>query len=239
METGLTAREYLSRDPVLHIDMLENLRRGAQRLLYEGNDGVLLHDTESDCYILSAPSPEAGRRLLALAGSPLFVCAHQRFTVDELALKYDFPFYLDCFQAAYLSAEPLPVPPVCEFRQLLPEDAQWVNDNYRQDPQELGYVRSLLEKGVITGAFVDGERAGFIGRHSEGSMGLLEVLPEYRRRGVGEALLRDAVNRELALGHIPFGQVVWDNEPSLALHRKLGFTMSEGHVWWLDMQERK
>ena len=69
METGLTAREYLSRDPVLHIDMLENLRRGAQRLLYEGNDGVLLHDTESDCYILSAPSPEAGRRLLALAGS--------------------------------------------------------------------------------------------------------------------------------------------------------------------------
>jgi GNAT superfamily N-acetyltransferase len=120
-----------------------------------------------------------------------------------------------------------------------PADAVWVNENYRNIPEELDYVRLLLEKGLITGAYVGGRCAGFIGRHSEGSIGLLEVLPEFRRRGIAEALLSDAINRELALGHIPFGQVVWDNGPSLALQKKVGSEISEGHLYWMDLAERR
>ncbi|MFQ7452543.1 MAG: GNAT family N-acetyltransferase [Flavonifractor plautii] len=38
----------------------------------------------------------------------------------------------------------------------------------------------------MLGAFVDGTLAGFAGFHGEGSIGLLEVLPAYRRRGLGK-----------------------------------------------------
>ena len=50
------------------------------------------------------------------------------------------------------------------------------------------YVEDRLKAGVIFGAFVDGRLAGFVGEHHEGSMGMLEVVPEFRRRGIAQAL---------------------------------------------------
>ena len=42
------------------------------------------------------------------------------------------------------------------------------------------YVAERLAAGAMTGAFLDGVLAGFIGIHEEGSIGMLEVLPAYR-----------------------------------------------------------
>ena len=49
----------------------------------------------------------------------------------------------------------------------------------------------------MTGAFLDGVLAGLIGIHEEGSIGMLEVLPAYRRRGLGYALEAGAIRRAL------------------------------------------
>lgn len=45
-----------------------------------------------------------------------------------------------------------------------------------------------LRAGVMLGAFLRDRPAGFIGLHEEGSMGMPEVLPEFRRMGVARAL---------------------------------------------------
>ena len=37
----------------------------------------------------------------------------------------------------------------------------------------------------------------------------------------------------LEQGVYPYGQVWWDNEPSLALQRKVGMTLSEELIFWL------
>lgn len=235
MEPGVTAAEYLARDRLHHIDMLEALRRGKAEIRYAGPDGVLLYGPENDGWNISAATPEASRKLLSIPDALLFICAHQDFTVSQLREKYDSPFFLDCVQTAYFRSEPLPSAAVCEFRQMGREDAEWVNTHYHNLPGDLDYIRFLLEKNLITGAYVNGSCAGFVGRHIEGCIGLLEVLPEYRRLGIGSALARDAINRELANGNIPFGQVVCDNAPSLALQRSLGNEISEGHVYWMDL----
>ena len=96
----------------------------------------------------------------------------------------------------------------------------------------MAYVEKVIERGMV-GAFVDGVLAGFAGFHDEGSIGLLEVLPEYRRRGLGEALLCAAVRLALERGQYAFGQVFTDNRPSLALQRKVGMTVSEDILYWL------
>ena len=94
------------------------------------------------------------------------------------------------------------------------------------------YLANLLARGRMTGAF-DGERmASFAGLHEEGTLGLLEVFPAYRRRGLATLLQSYMTNRELALGHIPYGQVFDGNEPSLALQRSLGFACSKGQIYW-------
>lgn len=233
MEAGL---KYLNADRLHHLDMLEALRRGTARPVYMASDGAFLIDDESGWCLMSAATPETGAKLIAMSGEASCFCVHQQFIRDMLGVRDDFCFYLECVQTAYLGGEPPAEPDgfSLELRALTPDMAEWVNANYRQDPDELGYVRWLLERGVIKGAFENGECAGFMGRHSDGSLGLLNVRPEYRRRGIGEALLRDAIRSELALGNIPFGQIVVGNEASIGLNLKVGMTVSDSMLWWLE-----
>ena len=62
---------------------------------------------------------------------------------------------------------------------------------------------------------------------------ILEVLPEYRRLGLAFALEAHLINCLLEQRRIPFKQVSVDNEPSLALQRKLGMELSDATVHWL------
>ena len=95
-------------------------------------------------------------------------------------------------------------------------------------------MEEAVRRGVL-GAFPTGSNqpAGFVGFHEEGSIGMLEVLPAWRRRGLGELLLRAAVNRALERGALPFAQVIEDNAPSLALQQKAGLTLSGTRMFWL------
>ena len=114
-----------------------------------------------------------------------------------------------------------------------PFGAPYVCEHYsKSDIGGLEHIRQAIGAGML-GAFVDGTLAGFAGFHGEGSIGLLEVLPAYRRRGLGEALLRGAVRLALERGQYAFGQVLIDNAPSLALQKKVGMTLSEQPLYWL------
>lgn len=80
---------------------------------------------------------------------------------------------------------------------------------------------------------MDGACAGFAGFHEEGSIGMLEVLPAWRRRGLGELLLRAGGKPALERGALPFAQVIEDNAPSLDLQQKAGLTLSGTRMFWL------
>ena len=75
--------------------------------------------------------------------------------------------------------------------------------------------------------------AGFIGTHSEGSMGMLEVLPEFRRKGYGLALEQFLIAWHLSRGWTPFGHVIDGNEPSLRLQQKAGMVCAGLPAIWL------
>ena len=83
------------------------------------------------------------------------------------------------------------------------------------------------------GAFVDGNLAGYIGVRDDGSLGMLQVMDEYRGRKIGKALQTYAVNAALEWGWIPYGQVVVGNEASVALQTALGLHMSKAPVVWM------
>lgn len=76
------ALAYLEQDPVLHTDMLEGVRRGSARVLQAEENGVLLYDTGSGAYLLSAKSEEAARRLLSAAERAELVVAHRKYGVE-------------------------------------------------------------------------------------------------------------------------------------------------------------
>lgn len=96
-----------------------------------------------------------------------------------------------------------------------------------------GELEGLLARGRVIGGFEEGRLVGFAGEHPHGAMGMLEVLPEARRRGWGQTLAAAKVRQLLGEGRLPWAEVWPDNEASLALERSMGFEVLEsGSLWY-------
>ena len=221
------ALEYLQREYLHNLDMIEGLRRDLYDVLYAAEDGVLICDREGGrTHMLSCRDAEFSR-----PGCSLFV-VHQADTVEPLKEKLGFEYACECWQAAYLGDTPLPVGDF-EIKKLDMSYAPVAAEIYSSSDY-LEYMQRQIREGVLLGAFVDGKLAGFTGRHVQGALGMLEVLPEYRRRGIAAALESAAINRELNEGHVPYGQIVIGNNASRAVQAKLGMSFADKNVWWLE-----
>ena len=81
---------------------------------------------------------------------------------------------------------------------------------------------------------VDGALAGFAGIHQEGTMGLLEVLPQFRRRGLAEVLEVGRIAQQLRRGLLPYCHVRLGNTASEALQAKLGLVFDARRtLYWI------
>lgn len=227
------AMGYLMKDTVLHADMLGCIQRGSARILAASGFGVLLYDEDSGTHMLSAAGEEEANRLLKdLNDSEMFV-AHQEYVADAAEEKFGLHDRMPVCNAAYLEGRPLPETGCpAEIRPMDEAYLPFVKEHYRNVSDE-EYLLGRLRAGVMFGAFADGEPAGFIGMHEEGSMGMLEVLPRFRRRGIALMLETFQSNRLLKAGLVPYAQIKAGNEASVALHRRLGFRMSDYSICWM------
>lgn len=137
-----------------------------------------------------------------------------------------------CTQWVYGESQP-PRVPAAEVRPITEEYLPLCAAHYHPEDGEAAYLRSRMEAGQLWGLFEDGQLAAFIGVHHEGSMGILEVLPEYRRRGLAMALEGWLIRWHLERGWTPFCHVYEDNPASHALQKKLGLTPAPEQVVWL------
>lgn len=230
------AFNYLSRERTKHIDMLEILEIPSSRVLFADESGVLIvHD---GLYLLSC---DAGRdeAFLPLLTKGLskdtqrMIVLHGPALKETLIREYAFCSVMDCRHGVYQKREPVAfsLPSGAEIRRLNESHLDFVRAHYHM-VDDASYLRERIKEGMF-GAFVGGALAGFIGTHSERSIGLLEILPEYRRLGLAYALEANLINHLLTLGRTPFCQVSILNEASLALQRKLGLELSDAVLYWL------
>ena len=229
MDREAIARTWLSRDPLLHTDMAEALRRGLGVIASAAERGVLVSADEDSCGMLSCADFDTALTLLDGRRFPL-LSIHQAELESPLCRELGMETWMRCRQAVYLGKEP-PAATEEDIRPLTGEHLDFLQANYRHEDSE--YLAWLLERRALFGAFREEKLVGFIGKHAEGSMGLLEVLPAWRRRGVGESLERFLIAREVERGNLPYCHVFTDNQASLALQQKLGLTLAEGSVIWL------
>lgn len=223
------ALAWLDRDPLLHTDMTEALRRGLGFVAAADENGVLLSVDEGYCGMLSCADVDTALRLLAGQDFPL-LAIHQAGQETELCKALGMEPWMRCRQAVYPGDRP-PACPSSDIRLLTGEHLDFLLANYRHEDSE--YLSWLLERRALFGAFRQGRPVGFIGKHAEGSMGLLEVLPAFRRRGIASEMESFLIARELSAGNRPYCQVFRENAPSLALQKKLGLELAEGTVIWL------
>ena len=220
----LTKIEYLGLERVL--------RRGSGEIVADSGDALLVRDDVSGGYLLACEDAVLGASILErhVGGNCRLLMVSDHALGVEAFERYGFSEKLECWQFAYYGEKP-PTGGGLSVRVAGEGDLAVLKETYRLvSPEEL---EMIVERGALILGYHGDRLVGFCGEHLEGSMGLLYVFPEFRRRGYGEALQRNLIARTMEAGFVPFGQVEKDNRESLCLQKKLGMTRSDGLIVWM------
>lgn len=234
-----SAIEELMKKKVIHMDMIEILRLGNGKILCFDERGILIKDKKSGVYMISAVDEESGKAMLSGLSEDekskigaLVVHNVNLFADMEDAENNGFSLGQGCFQAVYTRCVTLPVCKDIEIKQLDESYTDIVCEHYHM-AKDKEFATEKLRLGVMYGIFVNHQLAGFVGQHEEGSMGMLEIFPKFRRSGLAAAIESFTINRILSEGRIPYCQIFDDNEASLKLQEKLGLRISKEKLWWM------
>lgn len=143
-----------------------------------------------------------------------------------------------CKTYAYFNAVP-PELPKLDIRRLNASLAGEVLERYHNSgTYTLDDMRCIMRQKGVFGVIADGVLAGFIGRHSDGNMGMLEVREDFRRRGIGSGLEKFLINYIMSFGRVPICDVIVGNEPSFALQKSIGMTAANNYTFWTQVPPR-
>lgn len=243
-------KKWMMRQKLLHIDMIELINRGRARIVYHDADEILLRDMISGIYFHTrmADVPTEWNLPQELGKDERIECIaiHQREMVPFMEKYFHLKTDMECMQGAYTRKEKLPVRGLYgpdgrgengfSIRVLSEEFIPFVTEHYSEIGTE-EYVTDRIRHGAVYGAFYDEKIVGFIADHEEGSIGMLYVLPEYRKRHVAMALETYCMNLAVERGEIPYGQVVLGNEASIRLQEKMGICFAKGTIVWMGWAE--
>lgn len=250
-----SCKNFLMKQKLLHIDMIECINRcraevlywdGRELLLKEMQSGVLFHTREmEEGHPLDPADWPVGKLLQDLnRKGKLCLVLHQEQMVPCVEELLPLRVSVSCLQAVCTRREHLPVRGLyrpdtmetisgCQIRTLEEDQLSYVVSHYEGKLSE-EYFRNRICGGQMKGAFFQGELVGFIGMHDEGSIGMLWISPDFRGKKLAQALETVLVNEGLDRGEIPYGQIRPMNQPSLCLQEKLGLYLSRTPVFWME-----
>ena len=235
------AREYLYHKPNQNINMLASLQAGISEVVIAEEKGCLFC-TNQTIWQLAADDEQTALRMYDRIPEGVTMLEVQEAAQFDLIAERFQPRCAETYHNAWYAKERLELPEVgAKMRVMTEADADTLAKYYHLPGPSAGkfeetraYILERIPSGTVVGAFLDDRLAGFIGTHDEGSIGMLTVVPEFRRRGLATYLEQLAIVRALELGHIPFGQIAKDNHASIALQKSLGMTISDELVCWMD-----
>ncbi len=211
-------------DALSYTDIIDTLSLPGSRVLFFSEKGIAVENPSSTimaasfCIDCSWISPLLGDNLIAAHGEPLYsYLSGKGYKVEEPCFLYVYegkPFHAD----------------YCDIMPLGEEYAAEAAENYHS---ALDYIKERIRSNRIWGIFPDGRFAGFAGFHTEGAMGMLEILPGFRRRSLGERLEMFLIDKAMEEGRAAYCNVYVSNKPSEALQQKLGLIRSDMLTWWM------
>ena len=237
LDTKEKALKWLYQDELLNLLSIDMLETGYIKIEFSGTQSLLLANESN--YMIHCKNqdewPSLIDKLLEIIATDHFVIlrAHEKWYLEDLMEKSGFTDLEVYYNSIYPDSFPLDykVPEGVTIRPLTMAEFSSVREIYLTvDSDE--YITDRIKEGML-GAFVEEELAGFIGTHEDGSIGLLEVLPKFRRQGIGRALETQMVKLLWSLDRRAFGNIAQDNTLSRTVHEKIGLPISKEPVYWL------
>ena len=218
------ALDLLERDYALNYPLIYALKHGAE-LIGANENGVAVYRSRPDFMLLAGPNPLDLVRELPQPDL-IEICGSQ--SARAVAAYCGLKEITECYQFYYPHNS---IESDLELTPIFQSDMEFFLTHYdRLDPEEAAVA---IDEERVFGLRDKGKLFAFIGLHEDYAMGMLYVLPEYRRQGWGERLERALIARVLAMGELPYGQVFANNETSMRLQEKLGFVRCSDKVYWM------
>lgn len=201
------------------------------KILYADPDGLLIYFC--GIYVLFGTSGKGIENALSLVErAECFVCSSDE-EGDAVNQKFGFKMKKPCYQILYEKPFGVEIPCDTVVKTLPPTDE---NIDLVTSTYTLGFsredIKRLMTNYTFYATYTGGEISGYIGRHDEGSIGLLEIFPKFRRMGLGAFLVDYSVKMLTGSGEIAYCNIETTNEKSLKMHLKMGFVPSEKLVYW-------
>ena len=213
-----------ARDHIAYADIIDTLGMEGSEILHFSESGIAVLNPSSTLMAASFSSdaswiaPFLDARLIAAHGIELYGYLQENgYRVEEPCFLYVYEG--NAFNDTGYDIRPLDM----EYAE---KAASFYHD-------ELGYISSRIAAGRLWGIFSEGELAGFGGFHEEGAMGMLEILPDFRRHSFGERLERFLIDKAIEEGRTAYCNVYASNAASSSLQRKLGLACSAIMTWWM------
>jgi len=222
------AFDLLNQDYYLNYPLIYALRHGAE-LVMANEDGVAVYQSRPDFLLLTGPNP---LELVMDLPKPDLIELIGSHSLRAVGSHFDLAENFECYQYYYPHQS---IESGLQLEPITQADRDFVLQNYhRLEPEE---IEQAIHEERIFGLRDQGKLFAFIGLHEDHTMGMLHILPEYRRQGWGERLERALTAKVLAMGELPYGQVFTGNEISMRLQEKLGFVRCSDKVYWMWRSE--
>lgn len=225
----------INKDKALYVDMLESLRQGDAEVLHDSAKALLMQLKSWPLYLLAATDLQEGEdilRTLTPDDKGEIVMVVRGEALHTAALELGFNSGDSCFQTLYEKKEPVPLKTDLVIQHPSRDEYKLISETYTLPIGE-EEVFACIDRPEFAAGYADGKMAGFIGLHSEGSIGMLHVMDEFRGRGYAWDLSAHMINSQMAAGAYPYGQVYYDNAASIALQKKIGMTFSKEYIYWM------
>ena len=215
-----------------HFALIDYFLTNGCQILYAEDDGVLCfyHGIHA---IYGASQTAITKCLSLVENSNCFVCSSSEEGDAVLQKFKNLKKKKACYQILYEKTIGVKIPENTVVKGLEPTDE---NIDFVTNTYTLGFsreeIKRLMTEFTFYASFTNGEISGYIGRHDEGSIGILEIMPKFRRCGLGAFLVDYSVKQLLEKGEIAYCNIEIANENSLKMHQKMGFYPSEKLVFW-------
>ena len=221
--------KFLKQDYLNNLDLIYALEHGA-KIKYYNQAGIMLKF--EDIYMLAFKDEKIAEQLLKQIDKCSMLAIHNDKYFNIINQQWGLTKDIVAYQSGYLKKYVRIINnPIVEIKEIGREYFEFIKENY-STPIEEAYLLERIDANVFVGAFIEKQIVGFAGRHIEGTIGFVEVIKEYRRLGIAQALEQYLMQKLIAENEIIYLQVEVDNYPSMRLHEKLGYERSDDIITW-------
>lgn len=231
------AVNVLEKDRVRNINVINIMKNYPVQTIDIEGDSVLARVRSDEVWIyISSKSREEFLSLVqGLDDEDKYFTLFDEWMIPHVVGNRETEYVLSCVKLVYDENNHLP-PVNHDVVELTPNDAPYVYRNSRYNEYAtVEYVEDRIRNGIALGIRMDGKLVAWSVTHDDGAIGFMNVIGEYRRKGLATSVTAAMVKKVLERGEIPFVHIEEDNYKSMNLALKSGFR-KYGLVYWVKLK---